>query len=106
MTDQAVTPSTLVVAAPRPKREVVPVRHYGRAAFALFVLFVIVAGVYGLATNPNIEWSIVGDYLFNINVLRGLQKTLYMTLLATVLSLAIAVVIADEPPSATGQPLR
>ena len=94
MSDQALTPATLVVAAPRPRRDVVPVRHYGRAAFALFVLFVIVAGVYGLATNPNIEWSIVGDYLFNINVLRGLQKTLYMTLLATVLSIAIAVVIA------------
>ena len=94
MSDQALGPATLVVASPRPKRDVVPVRHYGRGAFALFVLFVIVAGVYGLATNPNIEWSIVGDYLFNANVLRGLQKTLYMTLLATVLSIAIAVVIA------------
>lgn len=97
MTDQALTPqaaSTVAPPRPRTRRDVVPVRHYGRGVFAALVVFVIATGIQGLVTNPNIEWSVVGDYIFDANVLRGLQKTLFMTLLGTVFSIVFAVVIA------------
>lgn len=79
---------------PGVRRDVVGVRHYGRGVFAVLVVAVLAVAVYGLATNPNIEWSIVKRYLFNRNVLRGLQKTLLMTVLGTAFSLVLAVIVA------------
>jgi polar amino acid transport system permease protein len=73
---------------------VVPVRHYGRAVLAVVVAAAVVTGVHGLATNPNIDWSVVADYLFDTNILRGLRQTLLMTVLGTTFSLILAVVVA------------
>lgn len=81
-------------ASPRPtKLNVVPVRHYGRGVGAAVVLLLLVGLAYSFATNPNFDWSVVGQYLLNANVLRGLWSTLLMTIVAMVLALALAVVI-------------
>ena len=79
---------------PPARADVVPLRHWGRGVFAVVVAITVVVIVNSLATNPNIEWSIVGDYLFDPNILRGLRKTLEMTVLGTIFATALAVVIA------------
>ena len=96
--DQPVIPAVAPAAVRRGsagrRGDVVPVRHYGRAVFAVVVVLVMVGVVWSLAKNPNIKWPEVRKYLFNRNILRGLRQTLLMTVLGTALSLVIAVVVA------------
>lgn len=81
--------------APRPDTTVVRVKHYGRGVAAVIVVALAAAvGYYGFATNPNIEWSIVRQYLFDPNILRGLRTTLEMTLIGMVISLFGALTVA------------
>jgi len=76
-----------------PKMDVVAVRHWGRGVGAAIVIALVVLFVAEMATNPNFEWSIVGEYLVNVNVLRGLLLTLEMTVIGMVLSVALALII-------------
>lgn len=74
--------------------EVVAVRRRGRQVLAIVVAFVIVTFVYGFATNPNIKWSVVSEYLFNKAILEGLLGTLQLTVWSMVFAIVIAVAIA------------
>jgi polar amino acid transport system permease protein len=76
------------------KLNVVPVRHYGRGVLVVVVAFVLFAAGWGFATNPNIEWEIVGKYLFSPAILSGLLSTLQLTVVSMVFALVLAVVIA------------
>jgi polar amino acid transport system permease protein len=76
-----------------PKRDVVPVRHWGRMAGAAVVVLLVLGAAYSFATNPNFEWTVVGEYLFSKAVLKGLLLTLEMTAIGMVIALALAVVI-------------
>lgn len=76
-----------------PRMDVVPVRHWGRGIGAGVVLVLVGLAVAELATNPNFAWSVVGRYLFDVNVLRGLLLTLEMTVIGMVVSVALALVI-------------
>lgn len=75
-------------------RRVVRVRHYGRGALAVVVAAIVVLVAYGFASNPNIQWSVVGDFLFNRDILGGLEKTLEMTAIGMAISVVGAVAIA------------
>jgi polar amino acid transport system permease protein len=75
-------------------RRVVRVRHYGRGGLAVVVVAIVALVAYGFATNPNIQWPVVGDFLFNRDILNGLLKTLEMTALGMAISVVGAVVIA------------
>ncbi|MBM7518574.1 amino acid ABC transporter permease [Nocardioides nitrophenolicus] len=103
MTKPAVAGRTVIAppadAAPVPK--VVPVRHWGRGIGAAVVLLLVAGAVKGVATNDNLEWSVVGDYLFDANVLRGLRLTLAMTALGMVAGLVLAVVVGVMRTSAS-----
>lgn len=57
------------------------------ALFAIIFLQVLVA-------NENMQWSVVGQYVFNPAILSGLVMTLVLTVLAMVIGLAIGVVLA------------
>lgn len=76
------------------RRRVVPVRHYGRGVLAVVVVAVVALVVYGFASNPSIEWPVVGEFLFNADILRGLLRTLEMTAIGMAISIVGAVVIA------------
>lgn len=89
-TSEAIPTSTTRFA----RQRVVPVRHYGRGFLAAVVAAIVVLVVYGFATNPNIEWSVVGDFLFDGSILHGLLTTVEMTALAMVLSIVGAVIVA------------
>jgi polar amino acid transport system permease protein len=72
----------------------VPVRHRGRWV-AVAVLAVLAAMfVHTLFTNPNFGWPVVGEYLFSPVVLRGLQNTLVLTVLAMAIGIVGGLLLA------------
>ncbi|MBM7277468.1 MULTISPECIES: amino acid ABC transporter permease [Gordonia] len=73
--------------------QVVPVRHWGRMISAAVLIAIVAYCAYGFAVNPNIEWSVVGDFLLDGGVLRGLLMTLEMTVLGVGIAVILAVVI-------------
>ena len=73
---------------PIPRRH--PARWIGSAV--LLVLLAMFAEV--LVTNANLQWGVVGAYLFSPEILAGLGRTLLLTALAMVIGLAIGMVLA------------
>ena len=47
-----------------------------------------------LVTNKNMQWSVVGQYMFNRAILSGLGMTLLLTFLAMILGLVIGIILA------------
>ncbi len=47
-----------------------------------------------LITNANLQWRVVGQYLFSHTILSGIALTLELTLLAMLVGLAIGIVVA------------
>jgi len=74
--------------------EIVPVRHWGRLILAALVGLLLVVVVYSFATNPNIDWSIVGRFLVSPAILKGLWGTVQLTFFSMIFAVALAVVIA------------
>ncbi|TNC27361.1 amino acid ABC transporter permease [Amycolatopsis alkalitolerans] len=72
----------------------VPVRHYGRWVAGVVIVFAAVLVLRSVATNANMEWGVVGDYLFNDRVIRGLQNTLILTAISMVIGVAGGIVLA------------
>jgi len=72
----------------------VPVRHPGRWLASAIVLVLAVTLIHSLATNPNFQWSVVGDYLFNGRILHGLRITLELTVAAMAVGIGLGVVLA------------
>jgi polar amino acid transport system permease protein len=72
----------------------VPVRHIGRWIAAAIVLLLAAAIVYSMATNERFQWGVVGDFLFDPRVLRGIRTTLELTVLAMVIGIVLGVILA------------
>jgi polar amino acid transport system permease protein len=72
----------------------IPVRHWGLWVSALVVLALVAALVYSVATNDNLQWSVVGENITERSVLRGLWVTIQLTVLAMVLGIALGIVVA------------
>jgi len=72
----------------------VPLRHPGRWV-AIAVLAVLAAMlVNNLLTNKNYRWPIVGTYLFNEQVIRGVGYTLILAVGAMVIALVLGIILA------------
>ena len=56
--------------------------HVGRWAISLVLLLLLALFVRALATNPNLDWDVVGDYLFDSTVLNGVKNTIIITVLS------------------------
>lgn len=74
------------VVVPRPR----PWRWVGVAVVAL----VAIAVVSSFVTNPNYQWDVVAEYLFDPRILGGLRTTLLLTLIGTVIAAALGLVLA------------
>jgi polar amino acid transport system permease protein len=72
----------------------VPVRHPGRWVAAALIAVATVAIVKSIATNPNFQWSVVGDYFTSQRVLDGLVVTLELTVLSMVIGITLGVLVA------------
>ena len=71
----------------------IPVRHYGRYLAALVVLVLVVLFVNALA-SADLQWSALGEFLFDDQVLEGAKNTLLVSILAMVMGLVLGIVLA------------
>jgi len=83
-----------VTTAPPEAIQAVPVRHPGRWISGLIILVIVIMAVRSIATNPNFEWGVVGDYLFDDQILQGLLKTLYLTVISMVIGVLLGILLA------------
>ncbi|MEU4249585.1 amino acid ABC transporter permease [Amycolatopsis sp. NPDC026612] len=72
----------------------VPVRHYGRWAAGVVILFVAFIVIRSVITNDALQWPVVGDYLFDDRILRGLQNTLILTVISMVIGIVGGILLA------------
>jgi polar amino acid transport system permease protein len=72
----------------------VPVRRPGRWVVAVIVLVVVVAIGRSVVDNPNFEWGVVGEYLFDGRILHGLRETVELTLIAMAIGILLGVLLA------------
>ncbi|MFC8231082.1 amino acid ABC transporter permease [Streptomyces sp. NPDC057287] len=73
---------------------VVPVRHWGRWIAAGAALLSLAGLVGSLATNANLRWDVVGDYLFADLIFDGLATTLWLTVASMALGLSLGTLVA------------
>ncbi|WP_016907476.1 amino acid ABC transporter permease [Streptomyces xiaopingdaonensis] len=71
----------------------IPVRHYGRYLAALVVLALVVLFVNALA-SADLQWSALGEFLFDDQVLEGAKNTLLVSILAMAMGLVLGIVLA------------
>lgn len=74
-----------------PTKPFVPKRQY---VFYVVVTVVAVLLLLSLVTNPNYQWSTVGEYLFHPSIMQGLQVTIWITFVCMALSVVLGLVLA------------
>src|ERR1700746_935780 len=72
----------------------VPLRHPGRWAAGTAVLLLLAWFAYIVITNPNFQWPVVGKYLFNPEILRGVLLTIQLTISCMAIGIALGIVVA------------
>jgi polar amino acid transport system permease protein len=72
----------------------IPVRHWGQWISAVLVIAVVAGLIYSVAGNDNIQWSVIGQYLFQDTVLEGLFVTVWLTVLAMLTGIALGMLLA------------
>jgi polar amino acid transport system permease protein len=75
-------------------QQIVKLRHPGTWVATAIVLLLVVLAAYSVATNPAFEWPVVAQYIFDSEILTGLQRTLELTLAAMVIGLVLGTVLA------------
>jgi polar amino acid transport system permease protein len=58
------------------------------------VALLAAALIYSMTTNKRFQWGVVGDFLFDPRVLRGVRTTLELTVLAMVIGIVLGVMLA------------
>ncbi len=74
--------------------QAVPVRHPGRWVGAAIIAVLVAMAVNSVITNPNWEWAFQLDNAFSPPVLRGVLTTLWLTVVAMVMGVALGVILA------------
>lgn len=72
----------------------VPVRHPGRWVAVGVVAVLAAMFAHLLLTNDRFEWAFIVDNMFAPPILRGVRTTVWMTLLAMAIGIALGVVVA------------
>jgi len=81
----------------------VPVRRPWRRVSTIAVVLIALMIVNSAATNANFRWDVVGLYLFDPQILRGVTWTLLLTVLAMMVAIAMAMTLVFMRES--GNPL-
>jgi polar amino acid transport system permease protein len=82
-----------VTQAPEPIKAI-PVRHPGRWLAVAAIAVLVAMFTHMLLTNDSFHWKFMFRNMFTPAVLRGLQGTILMTILAMILGIAFGVVVA------------
>ena len=80
----------------------VPVRHPWRWLAAAIVLLFAAAAIRAIVTDPGqkgvpnsgFQWHVVGRFLFNPGILRGMVATIYLTVLSMLIGIVLGIVAA------------
>ncbi len=72
----------------------IPVRHPWRWVSAVVVLGLAALAIDILATAPQLDWRVVGQYLFNAQILGGIVVTLELTAIAMVIGVVLGALLA------------
>ncbi|MBP2326920.1 polar amino acid transport system permease protein [Kibdelosporangium banguiense] len=78
----------------RPPTEMVQLKHPGRVIGAVFALLLAFLLFRSFLTNENYEWEVVGEYLFNEQIMLGLGRTLILTAVAMTVGILFGIVLA------------
>jgi polar amino acid transport system permease protein len=74
--------------------EAVPVRHPWRWVAAVIIVIIAASLIRSAINNPHFQWGVFGHYLFNPRVLHGVVKTIWLTVAAMVIGIALGIVLA------------
>jgi polar amino acid transport system permease protein len=77
-----------------PVTRVVPVRRRSQWVFAAIIVAIIGLSASSLASNKLFQWDVVGSYLTDGTILRGLLRTLELTAIAMSVGLVLGVLVA------------
>jgi polar amino acid transport system permease protein len=77
-----------------PAIQAIPVRHPWRWVAAAVVLAFAAAAIYTFATAPDLDWSVVGTFLFYAQIMHGVLVTLALTAIAMVIGVTLGVILA------------
>jgi polar amino acid transport system permease protein len=85
--------------APEPNRRpdeirAVPVRHPGRWVAAALILLFAASLIHSVATNKQLEWHVVGEFLFDHRILDGVVMTIELTVSAMTMGVLLGVLLA------------
>lgn len=72
----------------------VPLRRPWRWISAIIVLAIVAWFVTTIATNPNLDFGTVGAFLFDARIISGVWLTIFITVVAMLVSTVLSVVIA------------
>lgn len=72
----------------------VPLRHPWRWISAFIITVLLGLFVYSLWSSPNINHSIVGEYLFNAKVMKAAALTVYLTVISMFIGTILAIIMA------------
>lgn len=72
----------------------IPVRHPGRWVMAAVVAVLAAMAIHSLLTNPNWNWSLIGEWIFSPPIVKGVGVTILLTILSMVLGVFIGVMLA------------
>src|SRR5438874_829330 len=72
----------------------VPVRHPGRWVAAGLILLFAASVIHSVATNKQLEWEVVGQFLFDHRILDGVVMTIELTVSAMTMGVLLGVVLA------------
>lgn len=73
---------------------VVPKRHPWRWAVATVLLLIAAAGIRSMITNRRFGWHVVGAYLRDVTIGRGLIVTLELTAIAMIIGVVLGIILA------------
>jgi len=89
------SPGPAAPAGQRPEAvKAIPVRHPWRWVSAAAVFLIAADAIYTLITAPNMDWSVVGRYLFQRLILEGVSLTLALTVVAMVIGIVLGAILA------------
>src|ERR1700751_6064660 len=81
--------------AVRPEQlKAVPVGPPGSWIFAALILLIAASLIHSVVTNKLLEWHVVGHYLFDPRILKGVVVTIELTVSAMIIGIVLGVLLA------------